>query len=96
MGNRNSYSKTDVDATFMRIKDDRLLPAYNVMIGTENQFILNYSIYQKSSESDLFINHMENMRVLPKAITGAVSYTHLDVYKRQVFHFFLNLQFHLG
>lgn len=54
----------------MRIKDDRLLPAYNVMIGTENQFILNYSIYQKSSESDLFINHMENIRVLPKAVTG--------------------------
>ncbi|RYY00558.1 hypothetical protein EON78_00825 [bacterium] len=54
----------------MRIKDDRLLPAYNVMIGTENQFILNYSIYQKSSETDFFIDHMENMRVLPKSVTG--------------------------
>ncbi len=34
LGGRNSYSKTDVDATFMRVKDDhmqngQLKPAYN-------------------------------------------------------------------
>ena len=34
-GNRNSYSKTDTDATFMRVKEDpmmngQLKPAYNV------------------------------------------------------------------
>jgi transposase len=37
-GKRNSYSKTDKDATFMRMKEDRmgngqLKPAYNVQIG---------------------------------------------------------------
>jgi hypothetical protein len=42
LGNRNSYSKTDPDATFMRMKDDamkngQLKPAYNLQIGTENQ-----------------------------------------------------------
>lgn len=39
---RNSYSKTDIDATFMHMKDDpmrnsRLKPAYNVQIGVESE-----------------------------------------------------------
>lgn len=70
LGNRNSYSKTDIDATFMRVKDERVLPAYNVIIGTENQFILNYSLHQKSSEADQFIRHIEQMKTLPKAVIG--------------------------
>ena len=40
---RGSFSKTDPDATFMRMKEDhlrngQLKPGYNVQIGTENQF----------------------------------------------------------
>ena len=50
---RNSYSKTDLEATFMRMKDDHmrnrsLKPGYNVQIGTEEQFVLvitSYSIH---------------------------------------------------
>nr|WP_316503064.1 MULTISPECIES: hypothetical protein [Paenibacillus] len=39
LGRRNSYSKTDPDATFMRMKEDhmrngQLKPGYNVQIGT--------------------------------------------------------------
>jgi hypothetical protein len=46
---RNSYSKTDPDATFMRMKEDhmrngQLKPGYNVQMGTENQFITGYSV----------------------------------------------------
>lgn len=47
MGNdRNSYSKTDIEATFMRMKDDhmrngQLKPAYNVQIAVENYFIIH-------------------------------------------------------
>ncbi|AQS53797.1 hypothetical protein BW727_101430 [Jeotgalibaca dankookensis] len=42
---RNSFSKTDTDATFMRMKDDymqngQLKAGYNIQIGTENQFAL--------------------------------------------------------
>jgi len=42
-GKRNSYSKTDPDATFMRMKEDHMLngqlkPGYNVQIGTERWF----------------------------------------------------------
>ena len=41
--NRTSYSKTDNDATFMRMKEDhmkngQLKPAYNVQASTNNQF----------------------------------------------------------
>lgn len=44
--NRNSYSKTDVDATFMRMKEDHMLngqlkPAYNVQFAVENYFIVH-------------------------------------------------------
>ena len=42
---RNSYSKTDHDATFMRMKEDhmkngQLKPAYNVQMGVESEYIL--------------------------------------------------------
>ena len=47
MGERNSMSKTDPDATFMRMKEDRmrngqLKPGYNLQISTNNQFIVHY------------------------------------------------------
>lgn len=50
LGDRNSFSKTDPDATFMRMKEDHMLngqlkPGYNVQIGTENQFIIGYSLH---------------------------------------------------
>ena len=41
---RNSYAKTDHDATFMRMKkdymgNDQLLPAYNIQIGVADEYI---------------------------------------------------------
>ena len=43
-GDRNSYSKTDPDATFMRLKEDAMLngqlkPAYNLQHGVDAQYI---------------------------------------------------------
>lgn len=43
-GERNSYSKTDHDATFMRMKEDymkngQLKPAYNMQIGVDSEYI---------------------------------------------------------
>ena len=63
---RNSYSKTDTDATFMRMKEDhmrngQLKPGYNVQIGTENQFIIGYSIHQKPTDTTTLIPHLEKM-----------------------------------
>ena len=42
---RNSYSKTDLEATFMRMKEDHMLngqlkAAYNIQIAVENYFIV--------------------------------------------------------
>ena len=46
---RNSYSKTDKDATFMRVKrdhmgNDQLLPAYNVQLGICDEYIAAYDV----------------------------------------------------
>ena len=64
LNGRNSYSKIDPDATFMRTKDDhmkngQLKPAYNWMISTENQFIVNYSIHQNSNDAVNYKQHTE-------------------------------------
>lgn len=81
--NRNSYSKTDNDATFMRMKEDhmhngQLKPAYNVQIGTENQFILGYSIHQKPTDTTTLIPHLEKLKErwgrLPKRVIADAGY----------------------
>lgn len=52
---RNSYSKTDLEAAFMRMKDDHMLngqlkPGYNVQIAVENYFIVH--AYVSSDRTD--------------------------------------------
>ena len=64
LGDRNSYSKTDQDATFMRMKDDhmqngQLKPAYNPQISTENQFITHVSIHQKPNDTTTLETHLK-------------------------------------
>lgn len=66
---RNSYSKTDPDASFMRMKEDRRgkpipKPAYNVQLSTSNQFILNYSLHQNPNDATCFIDHMVESKQL--------------------------------
>lgn len=67
--NRNSFSKTDVDATFMRMKEDhmkngQLKPAYNPQISTENQFITHYSIHQTPGDTTTLKPHLESFEQL--------------------------------
>ena len=57
---RNSYSKTDHSATFMRIKtdymgNDQLLPAYNVQIGVADEYIAVIDVNQYRADMDCFI-----------------------------------------
>lgn len=64
---RNSYSKTDVEATFMKMKDDpmkngQLKPAYNVQVSTENEYALNYSVHQTPGDSTTFIEHHQQIK----------------------------------
>jgi hypothetical protein len=61
---RNSYSKTDPSATFMRIKtdymgNDQLLPAYNIQIGVADEYIAVVDVMQYRSDIDCFIPLME-------------------------------------
>lgn len=67
MGSRNSYSKTDPDATFMRMKEDAMLngqlkPGYNVQISTENQLITNFGIYQRPTDTLTMISYLESFK----------------------------------
>ena len=67
LGNRNSYSKTDPDATFMRMKEDHMLngqlkPGYNWQISTENQCILGYTIHQTTNDMITLQSHMESLK----------------------------------
>lgn len=65
---RNSYAKTDEDASCMRMKEDRGAerpwpkPAYNIQIGTEGQFIVGFSVHQRAGDTSCLIPHFEKMR----------------------------------
>lgn len=55
MGDRNSYSKTDHDATFMRMKEDHMMnsqlkPAYNIQVASSGAFIVGVMGSQKSND----------------------------------------------
>jgi hypothetical protein len=65
LARRNSYSKTDEDATFMRMKEDhmrngQLKPAYNIQIATEKQFITNVGIYQRAGDTATLPSFLED------------------------------------
>lgn len=64
---RNSYSKTDHSATFMRIKtdymgNDQLLPAYNVQVGVADEYIAVIDVNQYRSDMDCFVPLMEEFK----------------------------------
>lgn len=53
---RNSFSKTDHDATFMCMKEDpmrnrELKPGYNLQIATHNQFVLDYGLFANPTDT---------------------------------------------
>ena len=69
LGDRNSCSKTDPDATFMRMKDDhmrngQLKAAYNWQISTYDQYIINYDIYQNPTDFLTFPKHLDQYQQL--------------------------------
>lgn len=61
---RNSYSKTDHDATFMRIKcdymgNDQLLPAYNLQAAICDEYIATVDVKPYASDMECFVPLME-------------------------------------
>ena len=80
---RNSYSKTDTDATFMRMKDDhmkngQLKPAYNLQGSTNNQYLTNYTLAQTTADTttlkDHVNDHIENYQQTPETLTADAGY----------------------
>ncbi|WCF11077.1 IS1182 family transposase [Paenibacillus thiaminolyticus] len=77
LGERNSYSKTDPDATFMRMKEDhmkngQLKPGYNVQIGTENQFVVGYSLHQRPTDTRCMKPHLEKVKNALGKLPGTI------------------------
>ena len=67
LGARKSYSKTDLDATFMRMKEDnmrngQLKPAYNVQIGVESEYIVGIGLYSNPTDTTTLIPFLERLR----------------------------------
>jgi transposase len=63
---RNSYSKTDIDATFMHMKEDhmrnsQLKPGYNVQIGVESEYITGVDVFQDRSDIATLIPFLKEM-----------------------------------
>ncbi|QFQ74133.1 IS1182 family transposase [Liquorilactobacillus mali] len=66
-GKRNSYSKTDHDATFMRVKEDSMLngqlkPAYNLQIATSKQFVTAFGIFQNPGDTKTLIPFLQQQK----------------------------------
>ena len=88
---RNSYSKTDTDATFMRMKEDhmkngQLKPGYNVQISTEDQFVLNYTIHPNPTDTLTLPAHIEDFKqqhnAVPQSLTADAGYGSEQNYQR--------------
>ena len=66
-GKRNSYSKTDTSATFMRMKDDhmkngQLKPGYNVQIGVESEYIIALGLFSNPSDVNTLVPFLERFK----------------------------------
>src|SRR5690554_4958203 len=87
---RNSYSKTDYDATFMRMKDDhmrngQLKAGYNMQIAVSNEYIMAIELYRDRTDFAPFIpflNHYDSLYgFYPKYPVADAGYGSFDNYK---------------
>ena len=83
LAGRNSMSKTDPDATFMRMKEDHMLngqlkPGYNWQISTCGQCILNYDIYSHTNDVHTLPLHLNSFKELygkaPQTVVADAGY----------------------
>ena len=66
MGNRNSFAKTDTDATFMRMKEDamkngQLKPAYNIQYGTDSEFVTWATVGPQPTDTTTLIPFLQEL-----------------------------------
>ena len=97
---RNSFSKTDTDATFMHMKDDhmrnsQLKPGYNVQIGVSGEYIVGVDISSERSDQLTLIPLLERMEqglgqrhravITDAGYESEENYTHLEKHKQSCF-----------
>ncbi len=66
LGDRNSYSKTDTDATFMRMKDDhmrngQLKPGYNIQLAISAEYAVGVGLFSNRNDMGTLIPMLSNM-----------------------------------
>jgi len=90
LAGRNSYSKTDPDATFMRMKEDhmengQLKPGYNVQVSSSNQYVVDYTVHPNPTDTTTLIPHLEQIKsdygTLPEELTADAGYGSEQNYK---------------
>jgi transposase len=103
---RNSYSKTDIEATFMRMKDDHMMngqlkAAYNLQVAVENYFVIHTHISDDRTDYNTLIpvlkKHNEYLNHYPKEVTadsGYCSEKNLMFLKRHKIDSYIKLQTH--
>jgi hypothetical protein len=103
---RSSYSKTDVAATFMRMKEDhmkngQLKPAYNVEIAVENYFMIHTYISNDRTDYNTLIPVLEKHKkafghypVQTTADSGYCSERNLIYLKEMGVKSYIRLQLH--
>lgn len=93
IGERNSMSKTDPDATFMRMKEDAMnngqtKPGYNLQISAENQFITDFALFPNPTDTltlipffNSFLNrygHLPSVAVADSGYGSEENYRFMD------------------
>lgn len=80
---RGSYSKTDPDATFMRMKEDhlgnsQLKPAYNIQVSSSNQYAVDYTVHNTPGDPTTLIPHLEQVKAdygaMPEEVCADAAY----------------------
>ena len=93
IGERNSMSKTDPQATFMRMKEDAMnngqtKPGYNLQISTEKQFITDFALFHNPTDTltlipffNSFLNrygHLPSIAVADSGYGSEENYRFMD------------------
>ena len=86
---RNSYAKTDPDATFMRMKEDhmrngQLKPAYNVQIAVNSEYITGLEVFSNRTDFGTLVPFLSRMQMMHRAkykeVTADAGYESLENY----------------
>ena len=90
IGERNSMSKTDPDATFMRMKEDAMnngqtKPGYNLQISAENQFITDFALFPNPTDTltliPFFNSFLSRYGYLPSVAVADAGYGSEENYR---------------